>query len=246
MPPLSALGLLDRFVQGPAHRATAVHTALPLQGITVLAVEDSRFSSDALRLLCQRSGARMRRADTLAAAYAHLRVYRPDVMLVDMGLPDGCGDSLIRDLDRSRPHSPIVVAISGDPANRAVAIGAGAQTFVEKPFASLAAFQDAILRHLPDREDRSTVAPAGIAVTPDPLALHDDLEHAANLVKANPTAPQRRYLAGFLAGIARSADDPSLAAAAHDLSDTQGLDRLCQLLSARINASKNPFLGSAS
>ena len=45
---------------------------LPLQGITVLAVEDSRFACDALRLLCQRSGARLRRAETLEAARAHL------------------------------------------------------------------------------------------------------------------------------------------------------------------------------
>ncbi len=246
MPTLSPLGLLDRFLHGPAQPALPAQPAQPLQGVTLLAVEDSRFSADALRLLCQRSGARLRRVATLDAAYAHLRVYRPDVMLIDMGLPDGRGDTLIRDLAKLRPQGPIILGISGDPATRADAIAAGAQGFIDKPFPNLAAFQDAILCHLPDRANRAVATTANVPITPDPLAWQDDLEHAAGLVKSNPTILQRRYLAGFIAGIARSADDPALAAAANDMMDSNGLDRLCQLLAARINTCTNPFGGSLS
>ena len=131
MPPHSPLGLLDRFVHGPAPCAGLVQPALPLQGLTVLAVEDSRYSSDALRLMCQRSGARLRRVDCLQTAYAHLHVYCPDVILIDIGLPDGRGDLLIRDIANQRPEGPVIIAISGDPDTRTLAMQAGAQGFLD-------------------------------------------------------------------------------------------------------------------
>ncbi|MFN4156522.1 MAG: response regulator [Paracoccaceae bacterium] len=192
----------------------AITGALPLSGVTILLVEDSRFASDALRLMCQRSGARLRRVETMAQARLHLRTYCPDVVLVDLGLPDGRGDRLIRDLT-GRRGSSVVLGLSGDLDGRAQALAAGAAGFLEKPLRGLGSFQRAVLRHLPGRS--ALVAPdeddaeGGGA---DPLALRDDLAHAADLMASAPDAAVRGYLARFVAGIARSAGDADLADAA--------------------------------
>lgn len=188
--------------------------ALPLAGVTILLVEDSRLASDALRLMCQRSGARLRRAESMAQARLHLRTYCPDVVIVDLGLPDGRGDRLIRDLAITRRGS-VVLGLSGDPDGRAQALAAGAKGFLDKPLPGLGAFQRAVLRHLPGRfaptvREEDDPATAGA----DPLALRDDLIHAADLMAMAPDPEARSYLARFVAGVARSAGDTDLAEAA--------------------------------
>lgn len=189
--------------------------ALPLQGLTILAVEDSRYAADALRLMAQRLGARLRRAEGLGAARRHLALYRPDVVLVDLGLPDGGGEDLIRDL--AADGGPPAVAISGDPAGRGPALAAGAAAFVEKPLGGLEAFRDLVLAQA---GRRAPGGPAGDALpAPDPLALEDDLRQAARMLDRGPDAAGRRYLARFVAGLARGLDDAPLASAAAALAD---------------------------
>ena len=83
--------------------------ARPLLGLTVLAVEDSLYACEALRLLCMRSGARIRRADCIASAKRHLQVYRPSVILADVGLPDGSGLDLIKHLSAFTPRINIIL-----------------------------------------------------------------------------------------------------------------------------------------
>ena len=212
---------------------------LPLQGLTVLAVEDSRFACDALRLMCRRSGARLRRAETLEAARAHLRVYRPDIVLVDLGLPDGRGEALIQDLAAAPPGRPAILGMSGDPAGEALALAAGADAFLDKPVAGIATFQSTLRATLPGA---ASLPPQGeVRVTADPQALYDDLALAAAALGGGPGLVQRRYLAGFLAGIARQTGDADLVQASAVLGDpAANLQGLAQLLQQRL-AAVTPF-----
>lgn len=207
----------------------------PLQGLTVLAVEDSRFACEALRLMCRRVGARLRRAETLDAARAHLRVYRPDVVIIDLGLPDGRGESLIRDLVLGSRRPPVILGTSGNPAGRATALAAGADEFLDKPLESLSALCRALRHHLPDLDADWTLG-TDDPVTPDPLALRDDLLHAAAVLAQIPNPARQRYVSGFLAGVARHADDSALAAAASeaDQNHDSGLEGLRHLVDCRL------------
>lgn len=190
----------------------ALQPALPLRGLTVLAVEDSRFACEALRLICQRTGARLRRAETLAAARAHLRTYRPDLAVIDLGLPDGSGLSLIAELALSRHRPEAVLAISGDPAGRDAAFDAGADGFLEKPLESVAGFLTLLRGLLPDRALPAVPPGRDEALCPDPLALQDDLGRLALLLEGE--GPPDAYVAGFARGLAGQLHDAALAEAA--------------------------------
>ena len=98
----------------------------PLLGLTILVVEDSRFARDAMRLLCLRSGARIRRADCLRSARRHLQVYRPSVAIIDLGLPDGSGAELIKEQAVAEPRIQALLAISGDDTKEELSLAAGA------------------------------------------------------------------------------------------------------------------------
>ncbi len=192
----------------------------PLLGLTVLVVEDSRVASEAMRLLCLRSGARIRRADTLRAARRHLKVYRPSAIIVDLGLPDGSGLDLITELDGTVPRVPVLLASSGDPGVEDAALAAGADGFMAKPIHSLAVFQDAILSRLPaERQPPGPRALVEDVIIPDNGAFCDDMAHAAEVLIDTEDGKMLDYAAQFLGGVARSAKDDALARAAGRLAE---------------------------
>ena len=190
----------------------------PLLGLTILVVEDSRFACEAMRLLCLRSGARIRRADCLRSARRHLRVYRPSVVVVDLGLPDGSGADLIRELAAASPRIPVILGTSGDDFSEELAVAAGADGFLRKPITSLVRFQEHILSLLPPERQPLGPRPLNeVEVIPDRIAFQDDMAHIAGILCDATDERSIDYVGQFLSGVARIAHDQALRDAADRL-----------------------------
>lgn len=179
-----------------------------LRGGTLLLVEDSRLSCEAIRQMFRGSGGRLRRAESLTSARRHLSFYTPDAALIDLGLPDGSGLELIAEIDRKRPRVPLIIAISGQPELEAAAYAAGADRFLAKPFASVAYFRAQLAPvFFPFRHGDYSQE----ATRPDPGALRDDLYLALDLLSGERRGSSRKYALQFIATLARSLSDDTLA-----------------------------------
>jgi two-component system KDP operon response regulator KdpE len=116
----------------------------------VLIVDDEPAIRRLLRTSLTSQGYRTIEAETGAAALTQARAGSPDVVLLDLGLPDMDGMEVIRILRGGGAMVPIVVLSSrDDERGKVAALDLGADDFVTKPFgmAELVARLRAALRH---------------------------------------------------------------------------------------------------
>ncbi|MDO8500660.1 MAG: response regulator [Gemmatimonadaceae bacterium] len=101
----------------------------------VLLVEDSPMISGALRMLLEAGGFEVTLATTAAEAMAWSGPERADVMLLDIGLPDADGLSVIGALDARglRPVTTYAMTGHGDAATRERCLAAGCDDVLLKP-----------------------------------------------------------------------------------------------------------------
>lgn len=102
---------------------------------TGLIVEDVIATADWLSTLLEEAfdGLQVQVAHTLAAGRRSLADQTPDIALIDLGLPDGSGVDLIRELGRSAPDCRcIVTTIYADDQHLFPALHAGAQGYLLK------------------------------------------------------------------------------------------------------------------
>jgi two-component system, OmpR family, KDP operon response regulator KdpE len=118
--------------------------------IPILVVDDEPPIRRLLRASLTAQGYRVLEATTGRAAIASLDEDAPEVMLLDLGLPDADGLEVIRRVRASGSKVPIIVLSSrGDERGKVQALDLGADDYVTKPFgmAELVARMRTALRH---------------------------------------------------------------------------------------------------
>jgi DNA-binding response OmpR family regulator len=102
----------------------------------VLVVEDESSISEPLADHLAREGFSARVAGTLAAARDALSGEEPDVVLLDVMLPDGDGRDLCREIRKSSDVPIVMLTARGEEVDRIVGLELGADDYVVKPFSA--------------------------------------------------------------------------------------------------------------
>ena len=101
----------------------------------VLVVEDDPLIASSLARALGSKGYDALTASSVAAATAALDARVPDLVLLDLGLPDGDGEEVCRLLARRHPHVPVIVLTARrEEADVVISLEMGAVDYVVKPF----------------------------------------------------------------------------------------------------------------
>ena len=130
----------------------------------VLVVDDEPPIRRLLRMSLSVQGWKVEEAATAADALSHIATATPDVVVLDLGLPDRDGLEVIAELRRAGNPVPIVVLSSRETEQAKVAaLDLGADDYVTKPFGmeELTARLRTALRHRLAREGATPVFTSG-------------------------------------------------------------------------------------
>jgi len=101
----------------------------------ILLIEDSTSLQMIYRSVLTTAGHRVTVASSAAEGLAKFRETEPEIVLLDLMLPDRDGLELMRDLLAERPQISVIVITANGSINKAVeAMRAGAHEFLVKPF----------------------------------------------------------------------------------------------------------------
>jgi len=123
---------------------------------TVLIVEDEKEIRRFVRLALENEDLKVFDADTLQRGLIEAATRKPDLVILDLGLPDGDGTDFIRDLRQWSAIPVIVLSARSDEQDKIAALDAGADDYLTKPFGIgelLARVRVALRRHSGQQPD---------------------------------------------------------------------------------------------
>jgi two-component system, OmpR family, KDP operon response regulator KdpE len=122
---------------------------------TALLVEDEKQIRRFVRTALEGSGWMVYEAETMAAGLSTASTRTPDLVILDLGLPDGDGMGFLRDLRTWSEVAVIVLSARVDEDDKIQALDAGADDYLTKPFGvgELLARVRAASRHRTNKEE---------------------------------------------------------------------------------------------
>jgi two-component system, OmpR family, KDP operon response regulator KdpE len=126
----------------------------------ILVVEDDAAIREVLRVLLTAERYRVVEAETARRAQIEARSHKPDLLLVDLGLPDVDGIEVVKGVRAWSPVPIIVLSARTQEAQKIAALDAGADDYVTKPFSAaelLARVRAALRRNVRGTEQVATL-----------------------------------------------------------------------------------------
>lgn len=102
----------------------------------ILIIEDEPAIRSVLRVVLGSAGYIVTEADTAARAEIEARSHKPDLLLLDLGLPDVDGLTVIRSVRAWSPVPIVVLSARTMEEQKIAALDAGADDYVTKPFSA--------------------------------------------------------------------------------------------------------------
>jgi len=133
----------------------------------ILVVEDDAAIRGVLRALLESEHFRIVEAETAGRAEIEARTHKPDLLLVDLGLPDRDGIGVIERVRAWSPVPIIVLSARTMEQQKIEALDAGADDYVSKPFSApelLARVRAALRRNVRGPESNQSFALGGIRI----------------------------------------------------------------------------------
>ena len=109
-------------------------TARSEPSLSVLIVEDEQTIRRFVRIALEAESYRVHEADTLQRGLLEAGTRKPDLIILDLGLPDGDGVDFIRDLRAWSGTPVLVLSARVEEYDKVAALDAGADDYLIKPF----------------------------------------------------------------------------------------------------------------
>src|SRR5208283_2805671 len=108
---------------------------MTLASRVVLIIEDEPQIRRVLRTLLELEHFRVIEAETAARGLIEAGTHKPDLVIIDLGLPDRDGLTVIQGIRAWSPMPIIVLSARSDEIDKVTALEEGADDYVTKPFA---------------------------------------------------------------------------------------------------------------